>query len=180
MEGIPLCFIILQINSTDLFRQNTTYTIISTLVWLHVPVPFWTIIEYIGTVNLYFQMTTCMEYSRAWFLYNYQYTNIQHLKTSLFLLQNKKKTTIYTNRFIATQNIPLCFNFQNKINWFIPSKHIIYNHQHPRVATCFVPFPDHRQANIYLYKALSVCTVNYGMPYCIQDVRINNYKSLWS
>ena len=37
---------------------------------------------------------------------------------------------------------------QNKIKSFVPSEHNIYNHQRPSMATCFVPFLDHPQANI--------------------------------
>jgi hypothetical protein len=39
--------------------------------------------------------------------------------------------------------------FQCK-NWFILSQHNIYKHQQPNTATCFDPFLDHPQANIYL------------------------------
>jgi hypothetical protein len=50
---------------------------------------------------------------------------------------------------ILTEDIPLCFNSQNKINWFIPSGHNnIYSHQYPSMATGFGPFLDHPQASI--------------------------------
>jgi len=45
----------------------------------------------------------------------------------------------------------LCFDSQNKIEWFIPSEHnniLVYNHQHPSIATCFGLFLDHPQANV--------------------------------
>jgi len=49
------------------------------------------------------------------------------------------------------EDIPLCFNSQNKIYLFIASKHNnIYNHQHPSVATCFGTFLVPPQAKMYL------------------------------
>jgi len=37
------------------------------------------------------------------------------------------------------------------MNWFIPSEHNnLHNHQHPSTVTCFGPFLDHPQTNIYL------------------------------
>ena len=51
--------------------------------------------------------------------------------------------------FFLIEDIPFCFNSENKIKWFILSEHNnIYNHQHPSMATCFSPFLDHPQANI--------------------------------
>jgi len=41
----PICIIRLEIKSTDLFRQNTTYIAISILVWLHVSAPSYTIVR---------------------------------------------------------------------------------------------------------------------------------------
>ena len=52
---------------------------------------------------------------------------------------------------VQIEDIQFCYNSQNKINWFIQSEHNdIYNHQHPSMATCFGPFLDHPQSNIYL------------------------------
>jgi hypothetical protein len=68
------------------------------------------------------------------------------------------------------------FNFQNKINWFILSKHNINHHQNPSMVTYFGLSLDQPQANVYLQKALSVLTIHCGIPYCLQDVRKNVYK----
>jgi hypothetical protein len=52
---------------------------------------------------------------------------------------------------ILIQHIPFCFNINNKINRFIPSKHNdIHSHEHPSMATCFGRFLDHPQTNICL------------------------------
>jgi len=39
---------------------------------------------------------------------------------------------------------------------------------------------DHLLANIFQYKVQSVHTIHYGIGYCLQDVRKNNYKSFLS
>ena len=42
------------------------------------------------------------------------------------------------------------------------------------MATCYSPFLDHLQANIYLYKVLRVGIIH---SICLQTVSKNNYKS---
>jgi hypothetical protein len=54
---LPLGARVNKIQSTDLFGQNTTYTTISILVWLHVSVLSWTILRPISICEKYYQCT---------------------------------------------------------------------------------------------------------------------------
>ena len=40
----------------------------------------------------------------------------------------------------------------------------------------FRSFLDHLQVNIFQQKVQSVRTIRYGIPYCLQIMRTNNYK----
>jgi hypothetical protein len=83
-----------------------------------------------------------------------------------------------TQKNILIEEILLRFNTQNKIA-LLHRNTIAYNRHHPSMATCFVllSFLDHLQANIFQQKVQSVRTTHYGIPYCLQGVRKNNYKA---
>jgi hypothetical protein len=66
-----------------------------------------------------------------------------------------------------------------KIKWFfIPTKHNNSTQPSaPQYHYMFWSFLDYLQANIFQQKVQSMRTIHYRIPYCLQGVRKNNYKS---
>jgi hypothetical protein len=62
----------------------------------------------------------------------------------------------------------------------MPSKHnSSIQSSAPQYGYMFRFLPDHLQANIFQQKVQPVRTIRYGISYCLEGVRKNNYKAFF-